>query len=310
MEAYSHRLVLHIDETGNYVLLRDNRPVTPAQFEGRYYVPLRLGTRITPSLTAWNIDGTIVTQSVFVWETPAHHPEPSRAVRYSVLIVCSHYARRLQAALQCIAHQRGCDIRAIEVVLAYVPGVDPTDDVLDSFKAAHPDLRIVRVPFSQEQIGQKGFMINEAVSAVSGEWVVLLDADILVPPDLFAALDDVADDTHFIAPNGRKMLPPDVTAKVLLGEIQPWNAWQDLLQGPGEFRFREVDGVPIGFLQCVRRKCLQTVRYDEYGHFEGADWKFGVDIRKHFGKETRLSGHPVLHLDHGGSQWYGTRKQY
>ena len=68
--------------------------------------------------------------------------------------------------------------------------------------------------------------------------------------------------------------------------------------------------MPIGFCQCVRTKCMESVKYNEYEHFEGADWRFGVDIREQFSKELRLEGKPVLHLDHGGSQWYGTQKHF
>jgi hypothetical protein len=43
-------------------------------------------------------------------------------------------------------------------------------------------------------------------------------------------------------------------------------------------------------------------------HFETADMQFGGQLKHHLGEETRLSGTPVVHLDHGGSQWYGTQK--
>jgi len=43
-------------------------------------------------------------------------------------------------------------------------------------------------------------------------------------------------------------------------------------------------------------------------HFEIADMHFSMDVLKDIGEEHRLSGAPVLHLDHGGSQWYGTKK--
>ena len=55
---------------------------------------------------------------------------------------------------------------------------------------------------------------------------------------------------------------------------------------------------------------VEKVKYDEYDHFEGADWKFGKDIRAEYTMEKRLSGVAVLHLDHGGSQWYGTQKHF
>ena len=58
----------------------------------------------------------------------------------------------------------------------------------------------------------------------------------------------------------------------------------------------------------MRTECLEEIPYEELDHFEGADWRFGVAVRQKYGREKRLSGIPVMHLDHGGSQWYGTKK--
>ena len=38
--------------------------------------------------------------------------------------------------------------------------------------------------------------------------------------------------------------------------------------------------------------------------------QFSKDLRDTYSSETRLSGIPLLHLDHGGSKWYGTTRQY
>ena len=307
METYSHQLVLHINKQGEFVLLRDGVPVRPAQFEGAQYVPPLLAGMLVPRISLWNIDSAIITQAVQVWEgEPA--AQTRTPVKYSVFIMSTRYARRLQAVLLSLANQRGIDFAKLEVVIGYVPGIDATDDLIDSIRLAYPHLRIVCVPFAQGFAKSKGFVINESMAAASGEWVALLDSDTVLGPDTFARIDQVADNLQFIAPDGRKMLPPEVTAQILLGNVKPWESWNDLLKGPGEFRFREAGGVPIGFFQCVRKSCMKKVQYIEMDHFEGADWFFGYYMRDEFGKEHRLSGVPVLHLDHGGSQWFGTAK--
>lgn len=308
MEAHTHRLILHVDAEGRYVMLRDGRVVRPIEFEGTSYVPSRLPGILEPRILIANIDGAIVTQTVLLWEGAEGVHEDLSRIDFSVLIVCTRYSRRLQIVLESLVNQRDFHLARLEVILCYVPGLDPTEDVIESFHLAHPELRIVRVPFSQSFARAKGFLINEAVEAVSGKWVVLLDADTVVSPEMFHAMDGVGDDVHFVAPDGRKMLDPRTTARILLGEITPWDHWDELLAADGEFRLREAQGVPIGFCQAVRRECLDEVRYIEMDHFEGADWMFGYSIRKKFGQELRLSGVPVLHLDHGGSQWYGTAK--
>ena len=306
MEQFRHEVTLHVAEDGRYVLLRDGHPVRPVEFEGEYYVPLRLPQRVTPRIAIWNIETNIVTHLINIWERPDEPADLSR-VKYSVVVMCTRYARRLQATLACLAHQQGFDLRRVEVLIAYVPGIDAVDDVIESMQQAHPQLRIVRSAFAEQKALSKGFMINETVKMAAGEWIVLMDADTLAPPDLFAKADAVANQSHFIAPDGRKMLPADITAKILLGEVQPWDVWDDLLEGSGEYRRREAQGTPIGFCQFVRAKCIKEVRYVELEHFEYSDMQFGREMRARFGKETWLTGTPVLHLDHGGSHWYGTQ---
>ena len=111
----------------------------------------------------------------------------------------------------------------------------------------------------------------------------------------------------FVIPDGRKMLSRETTSRILLGDIEPWRQWDELMSGPGEHRRAEADGVPIGYCQCARKACFDQVQYEEMAHFEGADWRFGKDMRERYGQEHRLTGLPVLHMDHGGSQWYGTQ---
>ena len=194
-------------------------------------------------------------------------------------------------------------------VVAYVPGIDGTDDLIDSMQHTYPHVRIVRAPFSEQFARSKGFMINESVKAASGQWIVLLDSDTLIAPNMIAALDAIESSCDFVAPDGRKMLDKETTAAILLGEIEPWRQWNELVEGAsGEVRLREACSVPIGYCQCVRRECLDKIPYEELDHFEGADWRFAIRVRELYGREKRLSGVPVLHLDHSGSQWYGTTR--
>lgn len=309
MEGFRHRVTLHAAPDGRYVLLRDGQPVRPAEFEGTYYAPPRLASRLSPRIAIWNIDGAIVTQSVLIWEGANGREGDLSRISYSVLIVSSRFSRRLQAVLRTIAHQQDFDLRRLEIIVCYVPDIDATEDLLESFSLAFPHVRVVRSPFPEGFGRAKGFQINESVHLASGEWVILLDSDILLPPNWFRKMDELADTCAFIVPDGRKMLSPIVTGQVLLGEIEPWRCWDELLSSPGEFRLKEAMGVPVGYCQCVKKSCLDSVQYQEFEHFEGADWWFAVQMRERFGPENRLSGLPVLHLDHGGSQWYGTHEQ-
>lgn len=312
MDAFSHVFVLHAAADGRFVLLRDGIPVRPVEFEGQFHTPRRLPTYNEVRASLWNINADICTQTPRVWTGPKDLRSGGTTPRHSVLIVSTRYARRLQAVLTGIAHQEGVALADIEVIVGYVPGIDATDDVLNSVQAVFPDLRIVRSPFPERRMNAKGFIINQSLKLARGEWVTLLDSDIVVPRDLFARLDTLPTDRPFAAPQGRKMLPQAVTARILLGEARPWREWDDLLHGPGEERYGDKreggPNAPIGFCQCVRRHCFETVRYNEYENFEGADWEFACAMLHHFGPCHFLDV-PVLHLDHGGSQWYGAQQQ-
>ena len=305
----SHRLALHVDTEGRYHFFRDGELVRPLHFSGVSYVPRKLGGVLEPRISIWNVDGQVVTQNVLVWEPEADGQQTLDQIVYSVIIISTLYSRRLQAVLNALAHQVDADWAGIEIIIGYVPGIDATDDLIDSMHLTHPHLRIVRAPFGRPYTKSKGFMINECSAMASGSWIVLMDSDIVAPPNLFAELDRAKEGTYFLAPEGRKMLSPAVTAQILLGEVQPWEDYGALLETAGEYRHRESDGVPPGFLQCVRRDVFDETRYAEFNHFEGADYYFGLHIIREHGPERRLEGMKVLHLDHGGSQWYGASKQ-
>ncbi|NUM52381.1 MAG: glycosyltransferase [Candidatus Hydrogenedentes bacterium] len=309
MTAFTHRVVLHVESDGQYAFLRDGQAIRPAEFVGQFYAPTRLGKGIEPRIAAWNIDGTIGTQAVYIWQ-PGETRVPDSEYLVSIVIVCTRYSRRLQASLRNIAHQQGISMDGVEVIVAFVPGLDATNDVIDSMQLAYPSLTIVPTPFAPEFANTKGLMLNECLDKARGDWVMVLDADIVLAPDMLARLTALPADCKFAIPDGRKMLSRETTARVLLGDITPWESWHELLEGAGEYRMREADGVPVGYCQCVRRECLDRVRYEELHHFEGADWKFGKDMRDAFGMEYRLDGTPVLHLDHGSSNWYGASRHY
>ncbi len=310
MEEYRHKLVLHVEADGHYILLRDGERMRPVEFRGEVYAPIRLGGVLDPRISCWNIDGKIVTQFIKFWYDAAEDNSRSHAVQYSIVIVNSRYTRRLQATLQCLAHQQDFDLDQLEVIVCYVPGQDATDDLIDSMHRAHPSLRIVRAPFRERNTNAKGYMINEAVQMAAGDWICLMDADILLAPDMFARIHEASKDSDFIAPDGRMMLNEETTAQILLGERKPWDHWDELVEGAGEYRYREAEGVPVGFLQVFRKAFMDKTKYAELDHFEGADMWFGLALQQHYGKEKRLMGRPVLHLDHGGSQWYGTQKHW
>lgn len=309
METHSHKLVLHVEPDGSYVLLRDGVLMRPTEFDGDVYVPSRLPTVFRPRLSLWDIDGSLFTQNPVVWDEAMVDDVAREDVLFSIVITCVRFTRRLQAVLRALSRQEGIDLARVEVIIAYVTGMDATDDLITSMALTHPDLRIIRSPFPERHAKAKGFILNESAKAASGKWVMFLDADVVVPTDMLARIEAEGGDAPYVAPDRRKMVPPAQTAAVLLGELEPWRDWQAIIEGPGEMRVKEAY-LPVGFLQCVRRDCLGAVPYPEYDHFEGADWDFIVSVNRQFGEGVWLGNTAVLHLDHGGSQWWGAQRHF
>ncbi|MCX8064356.1 MAG: glycosyltransferase family 2 protein [Candidatus Hydrogenedentes bacterium] len=309
MIAPSHTLTLHIERSGEYVLLRDNELVHPTEFKHHHLLPEHLPSVLEPRISIWNIDGEIVTQGITLWKSEPHLKNlTANEKKISILYVCSRYAQRLRVSLLSVAHQKNIDLSDIEILVAYIPGFDATEDILDCFETTFPNIKIIRSPFSKNMWKSKGTLINASLPYCSGGWIVLLDADIILHPEFLSKLLQVPENKVFAAPDGRKMLTPQTTAKILLDQIRPWECYKELFDGPGEYRQREAQGIPIGYCQCCRKNIFSEILYPEFQHFEGADWFFGRSVVEKFGPEYRLEGIALLHLDHGGSQWYGSNK--
>ena len=131
--------------------------------------------------------------------------------------------------------------------------------------------------------------------------------DILLPPD-YHAPDELPGATVFAAPDGRYMLTWRRPRRAA-GRHCALDRYTTLQEAAPEYRRRESEGYPPGFCQSFRRRIFDEIRYAELDHFEGSDWLFSKSIVDRYGPESRLEGLGVLHLDHGGSQWYGTGKQ-
>lgn len=304
-----HTITLYVREDGRYVLLRDNHPVEPAQIPGEYPAPRRVPSRVKVHVVAWDIDERISFSPLRLWRLSKPECKPLPVPVYSIVVFCTRFARRLSAVLQCLAHQLDFDLSKLEVIVGYVPGLDATEDVLESLRLTHPELRVVHATFPFQNARSKGYVLNQCMEMAAGSYILLLDADTLLPPTVFATLERICADHPFIFPKGRAMLGPELTAKILQGDVRPWDDWNGLLESADESRENEALGVPIGYFQCFRRECLETLRYPEYEHFQGADYEFAVGLRDYFGEEHRLE-FPVAHLDHSGSQWLGAERHF
>ena len=311
--ADRHRVVVHVSNNGDYVLLRDDKEVSPSHVPGKIHRAGRLPKLLRPRMAAYGISEELITQEVLLWTADPTDTQTEKRddIDLSVMVVCTKYSRRLNLLVRSIAGQQNFDLARAELIVAYVPGLDATEDILDCTRLLCPELNIVPMPFEATHMHSKGFLINQSVAKASGRRVILTDADIILPPDTFQRLETEFQDNHFVAVAGRKMLDPKTTAGLVTGIHDPVADYAYLRdKTPGETRLGEADNTPIGFFQCVLRSHFERVPYEELPHFEGADWRFSVNIRKEFGKETIMPDTIVLHQDHAGSRWYGTKRQF
>lgn len=310
MVASSHQLSLYADAAGRYVLLRDGRPTMPVTLGGKGYLPARLPGGAHLQVAVWSPESALSVTAVRVWR-----PEVSAAAErgnfaVSVVLFSTRFSRRLQAVLESVAHQEGVALSEIQCIVGLVPGLDAAEDVLDSIRRVYPELGVEAVVLPAAVATAKGFALNACLRQVRAPLTVLLDSDILPPPDFLRMALDASQSHGFLAPAGRAMLGPEDTARVLLGVCRPWEAFDVLAAGAPETRVEEnPQEVPLGYCQVFRSEALKALRYAEYDHFQGADFEFGAALKAHFGGVKRLP-RPVLHLHHDTRQWFGAQKQY
>ncbi|MCI5071387.1 glycosyltransferase family 2 protein [bacterium] len=305
-EKETHEISLYIDKHGNYTLLRDNKIIAPL-FSKQFHTPARISSQNTIGLAAKAVLGSLITQQIRYWDE-SNIMSKTQDIDYSVVVVCTRFSRRLEQLLKSICTQNYATEK-LQILVCYVPGLDGTDDLIDSIQLAYPKVSIVRLPFHTSKQHHKGFMINSASQYIQGKKVLLTDADIVMPPDLFKILDEKYSQHGFVGAYARKMLSPETTAKILLAELNPQRDYKSIIESDsGELRIDEAKGRPVGFFQLVKTDYLHKVPYQDLPNFEGADAFFAEDISKRCEKPTIAKEITLLHLDHGGSQWYGTKR--
>lgn len=100
-------------------------------------------------------------------------------MKFSVIIPVYNRPEELSELLQSITKQRVADI---EVVVVEDGSKSDSKDIVDGFSTKLPIQYVV-----QENTGQ-GFARNKGMKAAVGDFFVILDSDVLLPPDYFQKL--------------------------------------------------------------------------------------------------------------------------
>ncbi|MEZ4704207.1 MAG: glycosyltransferase family A protein [Bdellovibrionota bacterium] len=274
----SHRLTLEIDDQGKYEIKRDEQILSRSDLWTQS--PLYFGAIDEVRLGAFGINRSMITQSVLMKSSFANHSHTNK--EFSIVVCCTKYSRRLGQLIQSIARQK-YDLSRVEIMVAFVPGLDTTEDIVDTARLCWKDLSILPLPFPESLATHKWKMINRGISQSHGETIIVTDADMIFPPNLLETISSEYKDALFLGANGRKMLTPQTTAKILTGTIDPIENFDALINEPeaGELKLGEAKGKPIGYFQCFKREVFEKVQYRDLPHFEGSDG-FAEDVEKEF----------------------------
>lgn len=96
----------------------------------------------------------------------------------SIVIPAYNEAARLEATLNSVlAYLRSSAFRPFEVVVVDDGSTDDTAQMVERFRAAHPEVRLLRNPGNRG----KGYSVRHGMLEAAGDWVLVSDADLSAP---------------------------------------------------------------------------------------------------------------------------------
>ena len=132
----------------------------------------------------------------------------------SILLATYNWPQALKLCLESLATQSDRDF---EIIIADDGSGKETKELIDSMKAAYP------VPIThlwQEDLGfRKTIILNQAVAAAQGNYLIFLDGDCLVQPDFVARHRALAQKGYLVT--GSRVLLSESLTKQLL----QWPGW-------------------------------------------------------------------------------------
>jgi len=96
----------------------------------------------------------------------------------SIVIPAYNEAQRLEASLNSVlGYLRPGAFRPFEVVVVDDGSTDDTAQVVERFRAAHPEVRLLSNPGNRG----KGYAVRHGVLEAGGDWILVSDADLSAP---------------------------------------------------------------------------------------------------------------------------------
>lgn len=229
--------------------------------------------------------------------------------KLSILIYCHSFLNRLKFCLESLARQ-SLDWGSLEIVVGDPGSPDKLLDYLSWFARRHPHVAVTYLPISPEFKVNRGYCINKAFFASKGDVVIVMDGDILLPPDTLQKIYwHVALNNDKIVGIRRIFLHEQTTKKVLEYEI---DRPLDFLKLSGEENCSKDEshvGV-LGYFQALSRSAFRSAGYpEEFNRVNQSDIAFVERLTKYCGVVPQFLAELYgLHLWHP-RDWGGTKEQ-
>jgi hypothetical protein len=220
--------------------------------------------------------------------------------RVSVILSCYRFAQRLHVALGSWCRQ-SLPAGAIEVIVANPESPDGTHEVIAAMASAFPEVRVRELSIDGGMARNKGFMLNRAIEASSGEWIWLTDADCVFPSNAVERALGQLDSKSALYYGERRQLGRVPTASLLAGRADASVDFERLAATAGA-----ADSYPWGYTQIVHRSLAERIHYrEDVDNFSTSDGEFLNACRARSVPFRRIDGLACLHLHHPFA-WYGT----
>lgn len=233
----------------------------------------------------------------------------------SIVLATYNWPEALKFCLESLGTQTDLDF---EIIIADDGSTIPTKDIIDQAKKTYP-VNITHL-WQEDHGFRKTIILNKAIQAAKGDYLIFLDGDCIVQPDFVARHRELASEGHLIT-GSRALLNPALTKRLLSSSnwnFQRFNAnllsyrlhgqvnkyWPLKLKlGDGTWRiykkfvWRRIKGCNMS---CWRKDALDIGGFDEtmigWGH-EDADFIFRLQHKGIIRKSGSWSTE-VYHLYH------------
>ena len=132
----------------------------------------------------------------------------------SILLATYNWPQALKLCLESLATQTD---KNFEIIIADDGSTESTKQVIESFKGSHPAL--IKHLWQEDQGFRKTKILNQAIAAAHGDYLVFLDGECIVQPDFVERHRELSQKGHLVT--GSRIL----LNQTLTQELLTWPNW-------------------------------------------------------------------------------------